>query len=350
MSANTSASSATRPDSARPEARLGTVSVGGERPVIVMGALNVSPESFYGGSVHRDAVALLRAATAMVDAGAAILDVGARSTAPYLETAVDDDEETARLARAIELLATKLGVPVSADTARPAPARAALDAGATIVNDVTALRNSELARLVAERGASLIAMASPAGRVPGDHGRAPVAAIHAMLADALARARAAAIPEVLVVLDPGIGFFRDETIPWDAWDASVLAHLDALADLGRPLCVGVSRKSFLGAITGHRDPAARLPASLAATAVAVLQGASVIRTHDVAETVDAVRVAERLRAAREQAPLAAGPESLRPRSRRGRGGDGTRGGPGFTPGPERGGDVGGPSRAPHGED
>ena len=280
------------------EAHLGSVVVGGERPVVVMGALNVSPESFYGGSVHRDAAALLRAATAMVEAGAGILDVGARSTAPYLDTAIDDREESARLARAVELLATKLGVPVSADTAHPAPARAALDAGATIVNDVTALRNAELARLIAERGASLIVMASPSGG--GSTSDDPAATIHAILADALARARAAAIPDQRIVLDPGIGFFREETVPWDAWDASVLAHLDALADLGRPLCVGVSRKSFLGAITGHRDPAARLPASLAATAVAVLRGAAVIRTHDVAETIDAVRVAERLAGARKR--------------------------------------------------
>jgi len=262
-----------------------------------MGALNVSPESFYGGSVHRDATALLRAATAMVEAGAAILDVGARSTAPYLDTAIDDREETARLARAIELLATKLGVPVSADTARPAPARAALDAGATIVNDVTALRNAELARLIAERRASIIVMASPSG---GDStGHDPVAAIHVILADALARGRAAGIPDEHIVLDPGIGFFREEAIAWDAWDAGVLAGLAALAALDRPLCVGVSRKSFLGTITGHRDPAARLPASLAATAVAVLRGAAVIRTHDVAETIDAVRVAERLGGARK---------------------------------------------------
>src|SRR5207247_4432310 len=145
------------------EARLGSVTVGGGRPVIVMGALTVSPESFYGGSVHRDQTALLRAATAMVNAGAAMLDVGARSTAPYLDTAISDDEETERLARAVELLVTKLGVPVSADTARSAPARAALDAGATIVNDVTALRSPDVARLVAERGVSLIMMASPSG-------------------------------------------------------------------------------------------------------------------------------------------------------------------------------------------
>ena len=309
---------------ARPEARLGSVLVGGGHPVVVMGALNVSPESFYGGSVHRGATALLRAATAMVEAGAAILDVGARSTAPYLDTVIDDLEETARLTSAVELLASKLGVPISADTARPVPARAALDAGAAIVNDVTALRNVELARLVAERGASLIVMASPARRESMGHGDTPVAAIHALLGDTLTRARVAAIPEERIVLDPGIGFFRDESIAWDAWDATVLARLDALADLGRPLCVGVSRKSFLGAITGHRDPAERLPASLAATTVAVLRGASVIRTHDVAATVDAVRVAERLAAARAE-----GPDSPRARSV---------------------GSVGGPSRGPHVDD
>ena len=279
------------------DAVLGTVTVGGTQRVAVMGALNVSPESFYGGSVHRGVAALLRAATAMVEAGATILDVGARATAPYRETAIDDDEETARLAAAVELLAGKLGVPVSADTARVAPARAALDAGATIINDVTALRSGELAHLVAARGVSLIVMASPRAGAPTR--RAPVAAVRTILADALARARAAAIADERIVLDPGIGFFREETIAWDAWDATVLAHLDALADLGRPLCLGVSRKSFLGAITGHGDPAERLPASLAATAIAVLHGASVIRTHDVAATIDAVRVAERLVAARK---------------------------------------------------
>src|SRR5437762_2951662 len=110
-------------------------------------------------------------------------------------------------------------------------------------------------------------------------------------------ARAAGVPEERIVLDPGIGFFRDAGVVWHAWDVAVLAGLPALAALGRPLCVGVSRKSFVGAITGRDDPAARLPGSLAATAAAVLGGAALIRAHDVAETVDAVRVAERVRRA-----------------------------------------------------
>jgi dihydropteroate synthase len=284
--------------SVRPEGLLAGVRVGGDQPVVVMGALNVSPESFYGGSVHRDRDALVRAGAAMARAGAVILDVGARSTAPYLETAIDDAEEADRLAAAVHSLVGKVGLPVSADTARASAARAALDAGATVINDVTAFADPALARVVAERGVSAILMASPAaaGGAPGD--TAPVATVTGILSAALGRARAAGLPDERVVLDPGIGFFRDASVSWDVWDATILARLDALACLGRPLCVGVSRKSFLGAITGHGDPAQRLPASLAATTVAVLRGAAVVRTHDVAETVDAVRVAQRLVAAR----------------------------------------------------
>ena len=113
----------------------------------------------------------------------------------------------------------------------------------------------------------------------------------------VATAHAAGIPTHRIVLYPGIGFFREAGIAWHAWDVAVLAGLPALAALGRPLCVGVSRKSFVGAITGRDDSAARLPGSLAATTAAVLGGAALIRTHDVPETVDAVRVAERVRSA-----------------------------------------------------
>jgi len=113
-----------------------------------MGVLNVSPESFHGGSVRLAGDDLLRAALAMVEAGAALIDVGARSTAPYLPTEIGEAEECDRLARAVERLAPKLPVPVSADTARPGPARAALDAGALVINDVTGLRDPGLAELV----------------------------------------------------------------------------------------------------------------------------------------------------------------------------------------------------------
>ena len=326
-----------------------------------MGVLNVSPESFHAGSVHTAGDALLGAALTMVEAGAALIDVGARSTAPYRETDISDADERARLARAVEVLASKLPVPISADTARPGPARAALDAGARVINDVSGLRDPDVARLVAERGVGVILMASPLGAEAGLVGGAgrgargvetttrhasaaplrlgsirarsvrrrsagtgrfdpsrtpphasdepglgagpipenggPVEIVMALLALGLERARAAGISDERIVVDPGIGFFRNEGMPWDAWDARVLAGLGALGALGRPLCIGVSRKSFLGAITGRQATDERLAGSLAATALAVWNGAALIRTHDVAETLDAVRVAERVREA-----------------------------------------------------
>ena len=285
-----------------------------------MGVLNVSPESFHPGSVHTGVDDLLTTALAMVEAGAILIDIGARSTAPYLNTEITEEEERARLARAIEALATKVPVPISADTSRPVPARAALDAGARIINDVSGLRDPVLASLASEHRVGVILMASPeaskrslaatgdAVGVEGARSReaaaedarrhdAPVAVVKALLKAALRRATTAGIDEERVVLDPGIGFFRNEAVPWDEWDARVLAGLGALEDLGRPLCVAVSRKSFIGEIIGHTGTENRLAGSLAATALAVSNGASLIRTHDVAETIDAVRVAERVRRA-----------------------------------------------------
>jgi dihydropteroate synthase len=258
-----------------------------------MGALNVSPESFHAGSVHTSREALLAAALAMVEAGAVLIDVGARSTAPYLDTAISDADEAARLARAIEVLASRVSVPISADTARPGPARAALDAGARVINDVSGLRDPAVAQLIRERGVGVILMASPDGVGTGSGG--PVGVVRRLLVAALGRARESGIPEERIVLDPGIGFFREEAISWEDWDARVLAGLGELDALDRPLCVGVSRKSFLGAITGRSRTEERLAGSLAAAALAVWNGAALIRAHDVAETLDAARVAERIR-------------------------------------------------------
>jgi len=123
----------------------------------------------------------------------------------------------------------------------------------------------------------------------------PVAHVKALLGAAIERARAAGIAEARIVVDPGIGFFRHEGMPWHEWDVRVLAELPALRELGRPVCVGVSRKSFIGALTGRARAEERLAGSLAATAIAVWNGAALIRTHDAAETLDAIRVAERLR-------------------------------------------------------
>jgi dihydropteroate synthase len=278
-----------------PVATLARVRVGVGLPVVVMGAINVSPESFFPGSVHPEPGDLAATACRMVEAGAALIDVGARSTAPYLATDVSEAVEAERLARAVEVVARAVPAPISADTTRPAVARAALDAGARIVNDVSGLRDRALAALVRERGAGVVLVASPGGGPAG--GTDPVAAVSRLLAEALHRAREAGIADEHIVLDPGIGFFREEATAWHEWDVRVLAGLGRLAALGRPLAVGVSRKSFVEALTGRRHAADRLAGSIAATAAAVLEGAALIRAHDVAETVDAVRVAERIRSA-----------------------------------------------------
>jgi dihydropteroate synthase len=276
---------------------LAGVSVGEGLDVAVVGALNVSPESFYSGSVTADADRLLQAAEAMARAGAAWLDVGAMSTAPYLAGRIPEGQEAERLHWAVGLLTTKLDLPVSADVSRREPARAALEAGARIINDVTGLAGDPaLAGLVAESGAALIVMASPAA-APAVGG--PVATVRASLERSLALARAAGVPADRILVDPGIGFFRGGEVAWPDWDCRVLAGLPGLRSLGRPLHVGVSRKSFIGAVAAVDDPADRLPGTLAATAAAVAGGAHVIRAHDVAETVQAVRVAQAVHRARE---------------------------------------------------
>jgi dihydropteroate synthase len=273
------------------------VSVGDGLDVAVVGALNVSPESFYSGSVVVDADRLLRAGEAMARAGAAWLDVGAMSTAPYLEARIPEAVEADRLHWAVGLLTTKLDLPVAADVSRVGPARAALEAGARLINDVTGLVGDPgLARLTAEAGVGLVLMAGPAAAPPPAE---PVATVRTALQRGLAIARGAGIPDERILVDPGIGFFRGAGVAWPDWDCRVLGGLPALRVLGRPLYVGVSRKSFIGALAGVEDPAERLPGSLAATAVAVLGGAHVIRAHDVAETVQAVRVAQAIRRAAE---------------------------------------------------
>jgi len=232
-------------------ATLAGLRIGGDAPVRLMAVLNVSPESFYPGSVRADAAALRDAAQRAVAEGADLLDIGARSTAPYGETALPVAEEVRRMRWALGVVAPAVSAPLSADTTRAAVAAAALASGARLINDVSGLR--------------------------GDPAMADIA-LHE------------------IVLDPGIGFFATAGTPATAFNVAVLRQLDALADLERPLLVGVSRKRFLGALSGRDDPADRLAGSLAATAVAVLRGAAVVRTHDVAATRDAVRVAAALRA------------------------------------------------------
>lgn len=275
-------------------ADLAGVKVGAGHPVRIMAVLNVSPESFYSGSVSGDAAALREAAKRAAEDGADLIDVGAMSTAPYRETRISVADEVRRMTWALEIVGAVVPVPVSADTMRAPVAAAALAAGARIINDVSGFRADEAMADIAAQGEGVVLTASQGG-VPleGD----PLGVVAGLLQDSLARADRAGISRRNVVLDPGIGFFTQQNLAPEVFSCRVLARLRELERLARPLVVGVSRKSFIGKLTGRIEPAERLWGSLAAAALAVAEGAAMIRTHDVGATRDAVRVAEAIRKA-----------------------------------------------------
>lgn len=275
----------------RPSSVLAALPIGGDHPVRLMAAINVSPESFFRGSVRSDEAALRAAACRAVEEGADIIDIGARSTAPYLETAIALDEEVRRMMRAVQVVTNAVAVPVSADTTRASVAAAALAAGARVINDVSGLRGDPAMADIAAQGEGVVLVAAP----DGGPGGAPLELVRRLLSDSLARAQGAGIGRGEIVLDPGIGFFTQTGVSATQFNCAVLDRLAELADLGFPLLVGVSRKSFIGRLSGRDAAADRLAGSLAATAVAVYNGAAIIRTHDVAATRDAVRVAEGIR-------------------------------------------------------
>jgi dihydropteroate synthase len=272
-------------------ANLAGIDVGDGFPVRVMGVLNVSPESFYHGSVAIGRRAVQKQAVRMAEEGADILDVGAMSTAPYLQGTISEREEEQRLTAAIAAVRGVVEVPISADTQRSLVAAAALAAGAAIINDVSGLGADAEMAVVVRRAQGVVLMASERGA----SAQRPTRMIVALLRECLRRARQARIPRRRIVLDPGIGFFRRAAVPWYELDCSVLHELARLRPLGQPLLVGISRKSFIGRLTQRTKAEERLAGSLGATAIAVYNGAAIVRTHDVAATVDAVRVAEAIK-------------------------------------------------------
>lgn len=278
---------------------LGPLLLTPDSPARVMAIVNVSPESFFAGSVASGRDAVRRAAEEAERDGADVLDIGARSTAPYKETRVSVEVEAERMASAVAAAREACGLPISADTMYAAVAGVALDAGACIVNDVSGFEeDAAMASLVAARGCGVVLMARERSDAPGD-ARPPIEIVRERLEQALARADAAGIPRERIVLDPGIGFFRNTGLAWHAFDMELLAHLDALRVEGHPLLVSASRKSFLGPVLGRTDAADRLAGSLAAAAWAAQHGAAIIRTHDVAATRDAARLVAALREKRK---------------------------------------------------
>jgi dihydropteroate synthase len=270
--------------------RVEEAAIGGTRfrwgsRVYVMGIVNVTPDSFSGDGVL-DADAAVRQALRMIDDGADLIDVGGESTRPGHEP-VGAEEELRRVLPVLRRLRTAATVPISIDTWKLEVAEVAAAEGATLLNDVWGLQRSPgLAALAARRGLGLVLMHNQRGTA---YTADLMDEVRASLRRSLQVALAAGVPPERVVLDPGIGFGKTA-----AHGIEVLRRFAELTELGQPLLVGVSRKSFLERVFGQRLED-RLPGTIASLTAAVLRGADVVRVHDVAEVVRAVRVAEALR-------------------------------------------------------
>lgn len=260
-----------------------------------MGILNVTPDSFSDAGLHLAADAAARRAREMAAQGAVICDVGAESTRPGAP-AVGEDEETARVAPLFAALdAEPLGIPVSIDTRRASVARLALDAGARVVNDVSAGADPGMLPLIAERAADVCLMhmrGEPATMQDDPRYDDVVTEVTAFLEARMEAAVRAGIDEERIVLDPGIGFGK--TLEHNI---ALLRGLPVIAALGRPVLVGVSRKGMIGQVTG-REVEARMAGSIGAGLAAVAAGAAILRVHDVAETVDALAAFQVIRGER----------------------------------------------------
>jgi dihydropteroate synthase len=258
------------------------------RPALVMGIVNVTPDSFSDGGQFLDPNQAVAHALKLVEQGAEILDIGGESTRPGAQP-VSEAEELRRVIPVIEQLAARVKVALSIDTVKPAVARAALAAGASMVNDIAANRTEDVMwRIVAEAGAGYICMhmqGTPQTMQANPHYNDVVREVGGFFSERLARLSASGVRAEQVALDPGIGFGK--TLQHNL---QLLANLGSFTTFARPLVLGVSRKSFIGMIAPSAA-ADRLPGSLAAASLAVQAGVQIVRAHDVAETLQAVRVA-----------------------------------------------------------
>ena len=251
-----------------------------------MGILNVTPDSFSDGGRFAGPADAVRHAQRLVDEGADLIDVGGESTRPGAAP-VPAAEEARRVVPVIRALAKRLAVPVSVDTSKAEVARRAIDAGASLVNDVTALGDPQMPEVVAKARVSVILMHRRG--TPQTMQRAPryqdvVGEVREFLAQASRRAEAAGIRSDRILLDPGLGFGKTVR-----HNLLLLRHLDALGALGKPVVVGPSRKSFIGRVL-NAEILDRLEGTLACVAYAMRQGAAMVRVHDVKPTVEFIRM------------------------------------------------------------
>jgi dihydropteroate synthase len=253
----------------------------------VMGIVNVTPDSFSDGGLHADVDAAVAHALRLAEDGADALDIGGESTRPGAQ-AVSVDEELARTIPVIERLARATALPISIDTSKPEVMRAAVAAGAGMINDVYALRREGALDAAAALGVPVVLMhmqGEPRSMQAAPDYDDVVAEVHRFLAERIFSAEMAGIPKKKIVVDPGFGFGKTT-----AHNLALLARFERFTDLGVPALAGLSRKRSIGELTGRDDPQARIHGSVAAHLIAAQRGAKLLRVHDVAATVDVLKI------------------------------------------------------------
>ena len=279
--------------------RIGNVGVGGKNPVRIMSILNTSPESFYKKSVNTTKTDIKNSVKQMENEGADFIDVGGMSTAPYLSTTVSEKVESKRILDAIKIIQNISNLPISVDTCRAKVARDALEHGVEIINDISGLKyDKKMQDVVSEFVPSLILCAYDSKTISGN----AVTITKKLLMDSLKIAKKSHVPSEKIVIDPAIGFFRKTgqgqfftkiKSDWVERDLSIIKNLNSIKQ-NFPILISVSNKSFLGRLLRKENPSDRLFGSIAAEAISVINGADIIRTHNVEATKDAITIALKL--------------------------------------------------------
>ena len=280
---------------------IGKLRIGEKVPARIMGVINVSPESFYKNSVKTKVNEIAIVATEMQKTGADMIDVGAMSTAPYLETIISVEQETRRMTHAIEVIKSNCSLPISADTPRAEVAKEAIKLGADAINDISGLKyDKKMADIVARSGLPIIigAYGGRSARISGS-----VLGTMKVLNESISIAKSSDIGADNIIIDPAVGFFRAKgknpfftkmtDFPWYIRDIEVISNLKKLKIFSKPICICVSRKSFIGNIF-NLEPEERLIPSAATELICILNSANLIRTHDVRETWQTLLTSELL--------------------------------------------------------
>ena len=278
--------------------KLANVGVGGKNPPRIMGILNTSPESFYKQSIKISNQKISDYVKSMETEGADFIDVGGMSTAPYLSTIVSERKENERISRAIKIIQKVSNLPISVDTCRANVAKSALDLGAEIINDISGLKFDEkIKKIVSDYDPSLVICAFDKKKVSGT----PIST-RKLLQQSLDILKRINFSLDRVVVDPSIGFFRKSgkgpfftkiSSDWLERDLSIIKNLNLIKQKN-PILISVSNKSFIGKLLKKENPSDRLFGSIAAEVICVLNGADIIRTHNVSQTKDAITVASSL--------------------------------------------------------